>query len=220
MTETATTTAGLDLTTAFRQLWRFPSAWILFPAVTAAWVARLAAGRWTWPDLLVPAVVLALEPFTEWNIHVFLLHWRPRRVLGHTVDPYVAKKHRAHHRDPKDLPLVFIPLRILIVDLAISAPLFWLIMPTVQLALMTIASTWSMLLLYEWTHYLIHTNYRPRTRAYRYVWRAHRLHHYRNERYWFGVTVHLADHVLGTFPDKDRVPVSETARTLGVREAA
>ncbi len=31
-----------------------------------------------------------------------------------------------------------------------------------------------------------------------------------------GVTNHLADHVLGTFPDKDAVPVSRTAKTLGV----
>jgi hypothetical protein len=30
------------------------------------------------------------------------------------------------------------------------------------------------------------------------------------------VTMHMADHVLGTFPEKDAVPVSPTARTLGV----
>jgi sterol desaturase/sphingolipid hydroxylase (fatty acid hydroxylase superfamily) len=52
------------------------------------------------------------------------------------------------------------------------------------------------------------------------VWRAHRNHHYRNEHYWFGVTVHLADHLLGTFPEKTAVDASPTARTLGVDEAA
>ena len=46
--------------------------------------------------------------------------------------------------------------------------------------------------------------------------RAHRLHHYRNENYWMGVTNHLGDHVLGTFPNKDDVPVSPTAKTLGI----
>jgi sterol desaturase/sphingolipid hydroxylase (fatty acid hydroxylase superfamily) len=51
---------------------------------------------------------------------------------------------------------------------------------------------------------------------YRGIWRAHRLHHYRNEQYWFGVTMHLADHVLRTYPEKDAVPASATARTLGV----
>lgn len=41
------------------------------------------------------------------------------------------------------------------------------------------------------------------------------LHHFRNERYWFGITTHLADHVLGTFPAKEAVPVSSTCGTLG-----
>ena len=72
-----------------------------------------------------------------------------------------------------------------------------------------------MLLTYEWTHHLIHSSYRPRHRYYRSIWRAHRLHHYRNEHYWFGVTVNLADHVLRTFPARDEVPLSPTARSLG-----
>ena len=68
--------------------------------------------------------------------------------------------------------------------------------------------------LYEWCHFLIHTPYRPRGRYFRSIWRGHRLHHYKNERYWFGVTVNLADHVFRTFPAKDDVPTSPTARTL------
>ena len=67
---------------------------------------------------------------------------------------------------------------------------------------------------YEWIHYLVHTNHRPRGRAYRYMWRAHRLHHYKNEKYWMGVTMHAADHVLGTFPQKSDVETSATAREL------
>jgi hypothetical protein len=76
-----------------------------------------------------------------------------------------------------------------------------------------------MLYVYEWTHYLIHTSYRPRHRLHRYVWRAHRSHHFRNEHYWFGVTMHIADHVIGTFPSGGAVEVSPTARTLGVEAA-
>jgi sterol desaturase/sphingolipid hydroxylase (fatty acid hydroxylase superfamily) len=77
-----------------------------------------------------------------------------------------------------------------------------------------------MLFVYEWTHFLIHSTYRPHTALYRGVWRAHRLHHFRNERYWFGVTTHLGDRVLQTYPAKDAVPLSTTARTLGVDVAA
>ena len=76
-----------------------------------------------------------------------------------------------------------------------------------------------MLLTYEWTHFLIHTAYKPKRRYYRYIWRAHRLHHFKNEHFWMGVTVHLADHVLGTFPQKSEVENSPTARTLGIDAA-
>jgi sterol desaturase/sphingolipid hydroxylase (fatty acid hydroxylase superfamily) len=83
-------------------------------------------------------------------------------------------------------------------------------------ALTGVATSYAMLTVYEWTHFLIHSAYRPRHALYRRMWRAHRLHHFRNERYWFGVTTHLGDRLLGTFPDRDEVPRSPTARTLGV----
>jgi hypothetical protein len=67
---------------------------------------------------------------------------------------------------------------------------------------------------YEWTHFLIHTAYRPRSRYYRAVWRNHRLHHFKNERYWHGITNNISDRVLGTNPDQAAVPRSRTARTL------
>ena len=67
---------------------------------------------------------------------------------------------------------------------------------------------------YEWTHYLIHTAYRPKSAAYRRIWRNHRLHHFKNEHYWHGITNTLADRVLGTDPDQREVPRSATARTL------
>ena len=66
----------------------------------------------------------------------------------------------------------------------------------------------------EWTHYLIHTAYVPRSRAYRAVWRNHRLHHFKNENYWHGITNTFADRALGALPDQRGVPRSRTARTL------
>jgi len=69
-------------------------------------------------------------------------------------------------------------------------------------------------LAYEWTHHLIHTDYVPRSRFYKGLWRAHRLHHFRNENYWYGVTSGLGDRLLGTYPGKDDVPLSPTATTF------
>ena len=68
---------------------------------------------------------------------------------------------------------------------------------------------------YEWVHLLVHTRYRPRSRYYRRLARNHRLHHYRNEDYWLGVTSNLGDRLLRTYPThKTDVPLSPTARTL------
>ena len=203
---------------AFREFVRHPSARLLLALSAGSWLVRLGLGRWGIWDALIPLIILALEPFTEWVIHVVLLHWKPRRVLGRRIDPLIARKHRAHHRDPKDTELVFVPMPVLLPAVTIGAVLYLVLLPTLRLGVTTMAAAYTMFLVYEWTHFLIHSTYRPKTRAYRYVWRAHRLHPFRNERYWFGVTLHVADHLLGTFPEKDAVPASDTARTLGVAE--
>ena len=66
-----------------------------------------------------------------------------------------------------------------------------------------------------WTHYLLHSDYRPRSKAYRAIWRNHRLHHYKSEHYWFTVTTAgIADRVLGTYPDPSEVETSPTVRAL------
>jgi hypothetical protein len=215
----ATVAAGpLTLGRVARDLTGHASPWLLALFLSGALAARLAAGGWSWWDLLVPAVVLALEPFIEWVVHVSLLHFRPRALGPWRIEPYVARKHRAHHADPKDPALVFVPLPDLLLLTAAATALPLLLAPA-ALAWTVTLSILAMLTAYEWIHFLIHTPYRPRHAPYRALWRAHRNHHYRNERYWFGVTTHLGDRVLGTFPPRAAVPVSDTARTLGVSEA-
>ena len=204
------------LGTAFAVFRRYRSPQLISAVLAVTWTLRLALGDWRWGDLLVMAIIVALLPFIEWFTHVVLLHWKPRTLFGRTLDPIAAREHRKHHLDPKDVKLIFVPLAVLIPNMLGGAVLFFLLAPTLRQGLSGMAISFSLLLLYEWTHYLIHSRYRPKSRLYRYVWRAHRLHHYRNENYWFGVTVHLADHFFGTFPDKNAVPVSPTARSLGV----
>jgi sterol desaturase/sphingolipid hydroxylase (fatty acid hydroxylase superfamily) len=203
-----------DLRSAARAFFSRSSPVIISVVLLAALAGRLYVGSYSWWDLLPPAVVLCAQPFTEWLIHVFILHFKPREVAGRRFDPLVSRKHRAHHRDPKDLGLVFIPLPTLVGLLAGTAAVF-LVPFSLPRGLSGLTGAFAMTLSYEWVHYLIHSAYRPRHRLFRYVWRAHRNHHFRNEHFWFGVTMHLADHVLGTFPDKSEVELSSTARTLG-----
>ena len=213
-----TESGALSLATAGRELARWCSPRVIAVALVASVAGRVVVGRWSWWDLLGPAVIVAAQPFTEWLIHVFLLHFRPKRVGGRTIDPLVARKHREHHADPKAAGLVFVPMPALL-GLVLGLGAVFLVALPLPRALSALAAAYAMLFVYEWTHHLIHTSYRPRHRLYRYVWRAHRNHHFRNEHYWFGVTVHVADHALGTFPDRGAVEVSPTARTLGVEAA-
>jgi hypothetical protein len=208
----------LTVRAAARLFFAHASPRIAGTALAAALTARVAVAGWDWWDLAIPLAVVAAQPFTEWLIHVFVLHFKPRRIGAVRLDPLVARKHRAHHADPKDVRLVFVPLSALIGLVGGIGGIALGALPLPR-ALTWMVASYAMLFAYEWTHFLIHSTYRPRHAVYRYVWRAHRNHHFRNEHYWFGVTMHLADHVLGTFPDKTAVELSPTARTLGVGAA-
>ncbi|MFN2388407.1 MAG: sterol desaturase family protein [Actinomycetota bacterium] len=188
---------------------------IMAACLAVALTARVAVGGWRVADLIVAGGLIAAEPFVEWLIHVFVLHWKPRALFGRKIDPLVSRKHREHHQDPRKTEWIFVPLPVLLKVIPAAAALYLLLLP-LDLALTATSTALAIFLTYEWTHYLIHSRYRPRSRLYRYIWRAHRLHHFKNENYWFGVTMHAADHVLGTFPAKDDVETSTTCRTLGV----
>jgi hypothetical protein len=212
----AYTAPGLTLRDAFGIFVTYLNARVIAAVLVIAAIVRVVLGRWQWSDLVVVGIILGLEPFTEWVIHVTVLHLRPVTVRGRTFDPIVARRHRQHHQDPKLIKYVLIPRGVVLRLLVLSVPLYWLITPTVRDGVTAMVTAYAMLLTYEWTHFLIHSTYTPKSWYYRYIWRAHRLHHYRNEKYWFGVTVHVADHVLRTFPDRDQVETSPTARTLGI----
>jgi len=198
----------------FRGFIRYPTPKVLAGYFAAAVVLRLVSGPPRWPDLAVAAGIIAFEPFTEWLIHVFVLHARPRTLFGRTWEISSARGHRLHHEDPSDLDQVGLPVWATAGAVPVGALIVWFLLPSPYNATAIITSL-AMLTLYEWTHHLIHTTYRPRGRYYRSIWRTHRLHHYRNEHHWFGVTVTLGDRVLRTYPkNKTDVPLSPTARTL------
>lgn len=132
-----------------------------------------------------------------------------------TLDPLLARKHREHHRDPRQVELIFIPRQTLLwlIPTAVAVPL--LVSNRLGLGLTSVVVLTGLGLVYEWTHYLIHTDYKPKTSAYRSIWRNHRQHHFKNENYWFTITTTgTADRLLGTHPDQSTVPTSPTARNL------
>lgn len=206
---------GMTLTDAAREFCRYPSPWVIGTALIAAIAARAAVGDWQLSDAMLPFVMLALFPFLEWIIHVTVLHWRPRRVAGVTIDSQLARKHREHHVEPRDTALVFIPFASLLAALALVVAVGLFAFPRTGLGLSFLVIMLTLGICYEWTHYLIHSDYKPKHVLYKSVWRNHRLHHFKNEHYWFSVTTAgTSDRVLGTYPDPATVSTSPTAKNL------
>jgi hypothetical protein len=189
---------------------------MLFTAVVLAVIARLALGHFTWRDLVAVAAMLVIYPFGEWAIHVYLLHSK--------LDLVSTRSHMEHHADPHDLNLInFGPgeaLAILLLaapfSVALSAALVGPAPGPLPVGpfVTELATAYVLIAIYEWIHFLIHTAHRPRTRWYRRIWRNHRLHHFKNEHYWHGITNTISDTVLRTNPDQSKVPRSSTAKAI------
>jgi hypothetical protein len=206
---------GISLTDAAQEFWKHPSPWMIGAALAVALPARVVVGDWQLTDALVPVAMLAVFPFFEWIVHVCVLHWRPRRVGPVTIDSLLARKHREHHVDPREVPLIFIPWRALLWVLPVAVAVALLAFPRAGLGLTYLVFLTVLGLGYEWCHYLIHSDYKPKTGLYRAIWKNHRQHHFKNEHYWFTVTSSgTADRLLGTYPDAATVATSPTAKNL------
>ena len=206
---------GFTLSDGVREFLRHPSPWMIGTALVVALTARILVGGWQLTDLLMPVAMLAVFPFFEWIVHVFVLHWRPRRLGALTIDSLLARKHREHHVDPREVPLIFIPWRALLWVLPVAVAIALFAFPRTGLGLTYLVFLTMLGLGYEWCHYLIHSDYKPKSKVYRSIWMNHRQHHYRNEHYWFTVTSSgTADRALGTYADPSAVPTSPTAKNL------
>jgi hypothetical protein len=216
--DTTTAASAADSPRTFREalpiFLRHGSPRVLLVAVPVALTARLLVGQWSWWDLLPVAGTIAYWPIQEWLIHVFILHYKPVTLFGRTIDFPVPRSHRRHHRDPWNYRILFIPFHSFSYSLPLTVALWLAITPTTPLALTGIATFLLFTLHYEAVHFLVHTRVQPRGRFYQTLWRNHRLHHFKNEHYWYGVTRLEGDYLLGTAADPDSVPLSPTARTL------
>ncbi|MDP2343980.1 MAG: sterol desaturase family protein [Deltaproteobacteria bacterium] len=209
-------TARSSLTAQAAHFFTYASPLILLVNALGLLTARVAVGGLQWLDAPVLVVTAAWWPLQEWLFHRVLLHMKPRRVLGMKLDPVFARAHRAHHRRPWIVEQTLIPVGTLAV--LVPAQALWLLVPSEPLALTAAATYAASALLYEWIHYLCHSHFVPRSTYYRRIHRNHRLHHFKNERFWFSFTVPSVDTLFGTDPAAEAVPISDTVRTLGVDE--
>ena len=205
---------SLSLQEAFVEFTRWPSPRIIATLLVGAIIARSLVAGWTMVDLYVAIGMLVAQPFVEWTAHITLLHMKPVKIGRFTFDPLFARKHREHHADPRVMELTFLPT-VVVVQLAVlsvAAALF--AFPRVSLGLTFLVTIGVIGIVYEWTHYLVHTDYRPKTWLYRKLWTHHRLHHYKNENYWFAFTATYPDIAFRTDPAPNEVETSPTVKDI------
>lgn len=149
---------------------------------------------------------------SEYTTHRFLFHAQPStlqwlRKLQHRL-------HYDHHIDPPKLELLFLPLWFVIPTALVYYGVFLAITRNPALALSLTFGSICALLYYEWVHYVAHIPFNPVTSFGRYVKKYHLWHHFKNERYWFGVTNPSMDFAGATYRDVDAVERSTTVREI------
>lgn len=211
-------------TATWRAFIRHGSPRLLLTAAAASVVVRVGLGDLQRSDVLVIVVTVVLIGPFEWIVHRHLLHAPSRSFRARRLG--TGTGHAEHHRDPHDLGWLLLTWQdaaifacgIGLLTASWSAPIGGAFGSSPQRAAL---SAWSVGLIalahYEWTHLLVHTRYRCRSRYYRELARHHRLHHYRNEDYWLGVTTTWADRVAGTMPERGDVSPSPTTRSVSRR---
>lgn len=212
-------TPARTLEQATRQFWSYSSpqilgVWLLVAGVVL--VVTVAAREWTWWALTGAVAVFMVQPFLEWTLHLLVLHDKPVQVGNRVFDTVVARDHRKHHADPRDVPLVFIPRRwvgYLVLTTVAVYGLMYVHFGAAAAAVVLVAQSLAALG-YEWTHFYIHSDAPANNRYIKVVRRAHRNHHYRNPDNWLGITSPVADVLLGTYPEPMATPVSPYAKDL------
>lgn len=174
----AITATRKDLTrlgACWSEFTKHASARLVAFAIAVTLVVRLAVGNWSFRDALIPFIILAAQPFVEWVIHRYLLHLKPFTIRGKQHDLYTARAHRRHHKAPAALD------RVLLHASEISVSMFLIAITTGPIiagavALIFGGAFWPVFLTtllfaylglfrYEWSHFLIHTPYIPKTKA-------------------------------------------------------
>ncbi len=204
---------------ALRVFFSRPGPRLIAKNAAVAWGVRAFLGPPAPSELAICAGVVLWWPFQEWLAHKYLLHLEPRDLFGKRFDPLFSRKHRKHHANPRDIDLTLLPMHVLRAAMPANVALWALLFGARRQAVTGVAAYATMALVYEWTHFIVHTGVKPKTAYGKRVRKNHRLHHYRNENFWFGFTAPIVDRVLGTDPDPRAAPFSKTARDLFGLEA-
>ncbi len=183
---------------------------LLAAAIVAA-VVLFAAG--TLGFSLLGAIVGAAAFFaSEYTTHRFLFHAAPSRIAW--VRKLQHRLHYDHHIDPPKLELLFLPVWFVVPTALVYFGVYVALTRNTALAASLTFGSICALFYYEWVHYVAHVPFTPRTAFGRYIKKYHLWHHFKNEKFWYGVTNPSMDYVWGTYRDHETVERSTTVREI------
>jgi sterol desaturase/sphingolipid hydroxylase (fatty acid hydroxylase superfamily) len=161
------------------------------------WATPMAA-------LWIPITFLAgafFWTFTEYTLHRFVFHFRPRNPAQERI---VFLFHGIHHAQPQCKTRLVMPPVVSVPLALVAYGLFLLVISRLLGLPQAVAPAFSGFvagyLAYDMTHYATH--HIPMRAGYlKFLKRNHMMHHYKTPNMRFGVTSNLWDVVFGTLPD-------------------
>ncbi|MBI4444856.1 MAG: sterol desaturase family protein [Acidobacteria bacterium] len=170
--------------------WFFPALGILLMSLA---MAREEAAGWAFPAVL-SFVGLLLWSFSEYVLHRFLFHWRPRAPF---VKRLLAQLHFSHHADPRNSEKILIrPIYSIPVSGVLGMLLYFLLGSLISMSALMMG-LWLGFIYYEFVHYHVHLSSRTSLFLNRQR-RNHFYHHFVNDTCCYGVTSPVWDLILGT----------------------
>ena len=167
-------------------LWVPVVTWLVWRSIV---VDRLQFSMLAW----LAAAGLVGWTLTEYLLHRFVFHLRPRSPLGRRL---VFIVHGVHHQSPHDPTRLLMPPAPAIIGSVPLYAFFWALLghPWVEpfFAFFLIGY-----LSYDYIHLAVHHG-RPRTRLGRFLQRWHMLHHFVTPEARWGVSSPLWDHLFRT----------------------
>ena len=207
---------------------RHPSNWVVVGLILASGGYAFFRGgglrAFGWGGL--PLLGLGLFILNEYSMHRNVLHMPVPDPQRH---PFLFRRyfrlHYGHHQNPADVSLLFAPVwftvPMTLINVAVVALIAWLagVAAPWSKAAAILFGSMCCFLYYEWVHMVAHIPHQPRLSFQKYMKKYHLWHHFRSEKYWFGVTNPSMDLLMRTYRAPDAVELSPTARRLGGVEA-
>ncbi|SFS43615.1 sterol desaturase family protein [Marininema halotolerans] len=195
----------------FKEFFTFPDI-VIMGLLFIVGIAIIAPSTERWAVWVGIGVGMIGYAMSEYLIHRFLFHLKPPK------NPHFLKLlkrlHYDHHVDPNDLKLLFLPVWYSIPLIAFTSAIVYGITRDGIVTVAYSVGVIGYLLYYEWKHYIAHRPIKPWFPWGRYMKKMHLWHHFKNEKFWYGVTNPLMDKAMGTYPSEKETKRSDSVRDL------